>query len=1223
MARPESQALAGYFPTPPELLASVASLVELRPLAGYRRHHILVDPCAGEGHAIETLCRLWLPDQDPEDPPIAGEIFGIELEAVRYSKLAGRLLPYHHFHGDAFHFAIAGAEEPGQGASLLFLNPPYDTDKLHGRLEQRFLERWTACLAPGAGVLVFVVPAHALAASAGYLARHFETVRAWRFPGKLFAAFRQVVLLARRRAAPAPEDELVRRRVERWAADPSQLPELELQATPLYAVSLELPRLDLEQTALDLGRLVSGFRPWEGSTLVAAHRTVREMIGAPYPVALPPRPAHIALALSAGMLNGKRIAADRPGLPPLLVKGSLQRAFVTADERFNRAGEKVGAILVQRPRLTLHVLRLDTLEFHQLAPGTHPTGATEIAGFNSADLVEQYGASLGRLMRDQFPAIHDPSNPAHAIELPRLARRPLRRQREVIAAGLKLLALGENPVATAEVGTGKSTVALSIAGALHPLNFAATAGELGRLGFDTRRLRPIRRLLIVCPPHLLGTWAEEAAAVLPLHRIVVVETFADLARDGEIYILSRETAKLGHAVLGLQGGRCPRCGADVGLDPEALASSRARCGHIGRRARDRTARLAERLAALLVACYPYDPHVRQLVRHRRILRLSLPDLPGTDGDLPAGTAPDPAALRPVVLALAKLVAGRCRRQASARDHESALHHLCLAAGMQEEIRDQLNAAAAPYRQAVDPARLQGRQHSVEVQRRDLVARQLTDLAARMMQLLPDYTDGPDAIACLASLVQAGRWQATDPCGEPLFQAAPQPRRYPLARYIMKRCRSRFDLVVLDEAHEFSTLGSAQQKAAHRLVELPGVPTIALSGSMMGGYASSLFANFWALSPRFRRQFRRHEKQSFVSRYGLRKVYVPYGQEAESQVVGYGATSDREETREAPEIRQLGEAPGILPSFILDHLLPVALVMHKEDLEDELPPYHELPVPIAFGDDDPYAAQLAAEYRRVIGKLAEQIRKDLFSSLAGKLWGAMCEMPSYLDRATDDLPPFVVRYPDDVGGAVVTEAKSFPAAWLTPKERWLVDRVRQYLCDGRNVIIFLRHTGTTALPKRYQALFRLHLGEPAVFLDVTRVKATHRKAWLNDHVIRPGRRLLITNAKAVQTGLNNLVHFSRAIWAEGLDCDARVVRQGNGRLHRIGQTRDVLIEVPYYIGTTQKTALDHVARKVTASVQVDGLSIEGALESAGAGDDDESVRAAMGMGQALYEAWLRR
>ena len=46
-------------------------------------------------------------------------------------------------------------------------------------------------------------------------------------------------------------------------------------------------------------------------------------------------------------------------------------------------------------------------------------------------------------------------------------------------------------------------------------------------------------------------------------------------------------------------------------------------------------------------------------------------------------------------------------------------------------------------------------------------------------------------------------------------------------------------------------GSAQQRAAHRLVQLPRVPVIALTGSLMGGYASSLFANAWALSQRFR------------------------------------------------------------------------------------------------------------------------------------------------------------------------------------------------------------------------------------------------------------------------------------------------------------------------------------------------------------------------------------
>src|SRR5205807_9078124 len=98
------------------------------------------------------------------------------------------------------------------------------------------------------------------------------------------------------------------------------------------------------------------------------------------------------------------------GFPPLLIKGSLRREFVTTEERFNREGERVGSVQVQRPRLALHVLRLDTLEFHALRPGTHPSGTTQLADFNTADLVEHYGQSLGRIMREQLPALHDPSN---------------------------------------------------------------------------------------------------------------------------------------------------------------------------------------------------------------------------------------------------------------------------------------------------------------------------------------------------------------------------------------------------------------------------------------------------------------------------------------------------------------------------------------------------------------------------------------------------------------------------------------------------------------------------------------------------------------------------------------------------------------------------------------------------------------------------------------------
>jgi len=93
-----------------------------------------------------------------------------------------------------------------------------------------------------------------------------------------------------------------------------------------------------------------------------------------------------------------------------------------------------------------------------------------------------------------------------------------------------------------------------------------------------------------------------------------------------------------------------------------------------------------------------------------------------------------------------------------------------------------------------------------------------------------------------SLLNVATWKSRTGCGTPLYAYTPQPRRYPLARYIQRRRRHHFDLLVLDEAHEFSTKGSAQQKAAHRLVQFPGVPTLALTGSLMGGYASSLFPN---------------------------------------------------------------------------------------------------------------------------------------------------------------------------------------------------------------------------------------------------------------------------------------------------------------------------------------------------------------------------------------------
>jgi hypothetical protein len=1217
--------------------------------------HVLVDPAAGDAAAIGTLRDTWFGTERARGHyarHMDAQIIAVELEKDRFKAAEKRLPEWDSvrnkrfdtvLEADAFHVAFTC----GDGASLLFLNPPYDTDPVHGRLEQRFLQRWGPCLLPGDGVLMFLVPYYALKASAGFLAREFCDFRVWRFPDEDFAAFKQCVLVARRRPAALAENDMDRKRIERWADSPESMPPLRVLAGAPFIVrgAGDGPGLQVEKVSLDVLGLVEGFHPWADSPMFGTDRTVNELIGARYEVAMPPRPAHIALALSAGMLNGKRLIPNQGRrLPPILIKGSFRRYFIVTKKKYNKDGELTGCEQEQRPKLTLHVLRLDTLQFHELRPGASPSGATDLADFNSADLVEAYSESLGALMREQFPAIHDPTNPDHAMELPTLGRPSFTIQRHLIAAGLKLVARGENPIAAAEVGTGKSQVSLSIVGSLSPEHFQSTAAELRRQGIDTSRLRPVRRTLIICPPHLLKSWRDQTAAVLPTHRVQIVEDLSDLRQPAEVYVLSRETAKLGHGISGLvlppahrripspphvvapaervgRARQCPRCGQLIVAHPDTLASKRERCGHMRRNPVNKVARLAEDLAVVLAPTYPFDPLVRLLVTNRIALTRTLPDRDfDEDDEPPVGPAPSSTKIE----ALARAVLSAIVRGNQDYRLKAAARYLAAEADILEEVALEARRQCQRYRDKADAAAEKHGRWSTQESRPRAIAESLKTLADQIENPPPhERKPAQPLLEALAELAASGRWEEGEPCPEPLFQAIPQPRRYPIARYLLKHRRQLAcnpDFLIIDEAHEYSTQGSAQQKAAHRLVEIPGIPTLALSGSLMGGMASSLFANFWAMSRRFRKAFRRSEKGPFVTRYGYRKVFVPAGREGQVEILGYGSKSDREDQRESKEIRQMGESPGVLPLFILEHLLPIALIMHKEDLEGELPPCREIPVPIEVPEDDATAKEMMAEHQRLISKLGQQIKADMYTKRSGQLFGAMGTVPSYPDRCTEDLPPFLLAYPEDAGGGVVAEGKRFPADWLTPKERWVTARVGEHLAAGRNVLVFLLHTGKSGLPKRWLRLFKEQLGETAIFLDVGKVSAGGREEWLDRNVIEPGRRILITNPKAVQTGLNNLVHFSRAIWVQGVDYDARVVRQANGRVHRIGQKLDVDIEVPFYANTVQKTALDLVARKITASVQVDGLSIEGALESAGAGDGkDEANQAAMGMGQAIYEA----
>src|SRR5690606_34376349 len=153
-------------------------------------------------------------------------IYACEMEASRHAAAKASLSSWGHrhlLHGDAFRVVFKRGYR--EGVSVLFLNPPYDLDPVHGRLEQRFLARFADTLCEG-GVLLFLVPHYALKASADQLAREFSELACFRFPGQDFDVYKQVVLVARKSAPLLEPDAALVAQVRAWAESVGGMPEL-------------------------------------------------------------------------------------------------------------------------------------------------------------------------------------------------------------------------------------------------------------------------------------------------------------------------------------------------------------------------------------------------------------------------------------------------------------------------------------------------------------------------------------------------------------------------------------------------------------------------------------------------------------------------------------------------------------------------------------------------------------------------------------------------------------------------------------------------------------------------------------------------------------------------------------------------------------------------------------------------------------------------------------
>ena len=431
-----------------------------------------------------------------------------------------------------------------------------------------------------------------------------------------------------------------------------------------------------------------------------------------------------------------------------------------------------------------------------------------------------------------------------------------------------------------------------------------------------------------------------------------------------------------------------------------------------------------------------------------------------------------------------------------------------------------------------------------------------------------------------------RKRTCEVCGSPLWQADNSgPARYPLADYVKHRMKGFFDLLVGDEVHEYKGRGSAQGIAAGVLADACG-KSLSLSGTLMGGYASTLFHLLFRFSPEIRTEFGRSEESRWIKRYGFEEHTIGRPDD--------GALEDGRFSRRRKFRKVVRERPGLVPSALF-HIIHNTVFLRLSDVASGLPDYDEQ---ILLSSMDAEEDATGYSQRTAYNKVFAELRKELADALKA---GSKRLLATYLQT--------LLAYPDGCtrgetvfdprSGDVIVQVPPLSEERLYPKEKTLVDLVAAERIAGRRVLVYATHTGTRDITGRMDDILTRH-GFRVAVMKADAVAPDRREKWVADRV-GEGLDVMICHPRLVQTGLD-LIDFPTICWYE-TDYSVYVMRQASRRSWRIGQTRPVKVVFMSYRNTLQADALKLVAKKLQSSLAVEGELPEDGLAAYGDEGDD--------------------
>ena len=434
------------------------------------------------------------------------------------------------------------------------------------------------------------------------------------------------------------------------------------------------------------------------------------------------------------------------------------------------------------------------------------------------------------------------------------------------------------------------------------------------------------------------------------------------------------------------------------------------------------------------------------------------------------------------------------------------------------------------------------------------------------------------------------------CGAPLWSAKRarnmKRNRIGLAEYIKKKLNRFFQCAILDEVHEYKAKRTGRGLAAATLGQSCG-KTLILTGTLMGGYSSTLFYLLHRFNPAFRQSFGYHNESQWIKSYGFYE-YTITNDERPDFTVADGATSRRSHgARKPPK-----EKPGLMPGALF-HLIENSAFIRLPDVTPALPPYDEFVTAIPMDDtpDDTGWSQKTA-YFRLYADMREAMVRELNKGSQRLMSAYLHTMLSYPDAVHKGERPV-----DQTTGKPISNIPPLDPDRAYPKEAELIRLVNEEKRQGRKCLIYAAYTGEhrDITPRIHRTLTRA--GLKAAVMKAASPNPEQREKWINRQV-ENGLDALICNPRLVQTGLD-LYDFPTIIWYQ-TEYSTYTMRQASRRSWRPGQRQPVRVHFLTYQQSLQSDGLRLAAQKALNSMAVEGEIPEEGLSAYAEGDENVYV-----------------